>query len=248
MKKPTRVERKRRRRRIFFRLILLLLLVTFATAYAFKSDFLKIDNINIKGNSIIEDATIISASRINLGENILSIKKSNVKHELELLPYIKTATIKQKLPDTINISVEEREPILQIRSISSYILTDIEGISLEITDNKLENLPIFVGFNIENIELGSDILINNIDAGLEDFFNDEEIIPVLNKMEKIEYNTEEINIDLNNGISVAFGPLDNVKYKLRYLDKILIDIEKKQLDAKMIIMNKGENPIIVTDN
>ena len=55
-------------------------------------------------------------------------------------------------------------------------------------------------------------------------------------------------IELNNGVKVAFGTIDNVKYKLSFLFNILEDVEKRNINVKQILLNKGSNPIIVTDD
>ena len=170
-------------------------------------------------------------------------------NNIESLSYVKSANIKRKLPDTININIEERKRVVQLKMLSNYMLIDNEGYVLEVSDIRVDELPCFVGFNIENLEPGNNISNDKIGMKLLDFFNEDELIPTISAMNTINYDTnEEINIDLNNSISVAFGPLYNVKYKLRLLDKILNDIEKKQLKCNMIIMNKGENPILVLDD
>jgi cell division protein FtsQ len=133
--------------------------------------------------------------------------------------------------------------------LSSYIILDNEGFVLEVADKKIDKLPSFVGFAIEEQEPGKNISSTDTGVKIMEFFNEDELIPIIYQMNAVNLDTyEEINIVLNNGISVAFGPLDNVKYKLRLLDKILKDIDKKQLKCNMIIMNKGENPILVLDN
>ena len=58
-------------------------------------------------------------------------------------------------------------------------------------------------------------------------------------------DNDNINIELNNGILVAFGTINNVKYKLNLLNEIVKDIDKKGLSCKMILMDRGDNPIIV---
>jgi cell division protein FtsQ len=249
MKKPTRVERKRRRNRIMFRLVLMLSLIVFGISYVFKSEFFNIEKVNVNGNNILSDDIIIKASSINIGENIFKISKSDVFDNIESLPYIKEVNMKRKLPDIINIDIIERKPIIQLKMLSSYIILDNEGFVLEVADKKIDKLPSFVGFAIEEQEPGKNISSTDTGVKIMEFFNEDELIPIIYQMNAVNLDTyEEINIVLNNGISVAFGPLDNVKYKLRLLDKILKDIDKKQLKCNMIIMNKGENPILVLDN
>lgn len=248
MKRPTRVERKRRRRQIFFRLLLLLAVIIIASTYALKSDFFTIEHLNISGNMHLSSEEITNVSKINIGDNILKLSKSSTEEDINSLSYIKNVEFKRKFPKTINILVEERTPILQIKSLSSYLIIDMEGFILDILNDKFENLPTFEGFYIDTINIGDNLLSNEKNQVFQDFLNDEDIINILHQIFKLEVNTEgEINIKLNNGIDVAFGPLDNVKYKLRYLQEILNDIENNQLSVKMILMNKGENPIIVTE-
>ncbi len=48
------------------------------------------------------------------------------------------------------------------------------------------------------------------------------------------YDDNNIKIELIDGIKVAFGPLDNVKYKLSFLYEIIKDMEKKEVTVKQI--------------
>lgn len=249
MKKPTRVERKRQRRRIYFRLVLMLALLAVGVGFAFKSDFFNIEYINVKGDSILNKDSIINASGILIGENLLKISPKDTEDKIKFLPYIKDANVKYKIPNTINIQVVERVPVIQLKSLANYLLIDKEGFVVEITDIKKEELPTIVGYSIKEKKPGENIKDDENGIKLEEFFTEDDIIKMMKKINNINFDLEgEINIDLNKGIGVAFGPLDNIEYKLRLLDRILVDIENKQLKCKMIIMNKGENPILVLDN
>lgn len=248
MKKTTRVERKRRRKRILFNIILLILFTSIFATFALKSDLFNISEINIDGNNKLTKNTIESASGITVGENIFKIKLGNSEKDIKKLSYIKDVNIKRKFPSTININITEREEVVQFKNISSYVLVDIEGYVLDFKDTKDENLPILNGFNI-NVLPSENIFDIEYGNELKNLINDEANIEILKNFSEINFESyDNINIILNNGIVIAFGPLDDVKYKLRYLNEILKDIEKKQISVKMIIMNKGEKPIIVTNN
>lgn len=248
MKKLTRVERKRKRKRFFLRLILLIAIISITVSYSFKSGKFSIESIVVKGNYKISKELITNTSGIIIGENIFRVKTSDGEKEIKTLPYIKDVKIERKLPRTININVLERVEIVQMKALSSYMLIDNEGYILEFVDSKNENLPTLVGFDINNVIPGDNIYKFESGKELEELLSMDNHI-ILSKISEIIYESkDDINIIVNNGISVAFGPLDNVKYKLRYLNEILIDIEKRQLPVKMILMNKGENPILVTDN
>ena len=136
--------------------------------------------------------------------------------------------------------------IAQIKSISSYILIDIEGYILDIRDTKDEKLPLLLGLNIDNKRSGDNIFTDVELKEIIEFMTEGHAIGLLSKIKEVNLeDNDNINIIIMDGIPVDFGTLNNVKYKLNLLDEILKDIEKKQISCKMILMNKGENPIIV---
>lgn len=249
MSQPTRVQMKLRRRRRFFRIILLIAVLTSSAMYMMKSEIFNIDNYKIQGNYKLNNETIINASSINKGENIFKINRSLTKENILKLPYIKEVEIKRKLPRTLIFNVEERVGVFQTRSISTMLLVDIEGFVLEQLENIEEDLPNIIGFDLSNIMIGDNIFLESDKDEIISFIIHSKESELLVKSSEIDMETlDNINIELNNGISVAFGTLDNVKYKLRLLNEILNDIEEKQIPCKMIIMNKGDNPILVIDD
>lgn len=249
MRELTRVELKLRRRRRFFRIILLIAVLTITALFMLKSDFFNVATYKVQGNSKLNSESIINASSINKGENIFKINKSQAEENIKNFPYTKNITIKRKFPRTIIFDVVERVGILQTRSISTMLLVDIEGFVLEQLDSVDENIPIIMGFDLTNIVIGDNIFLESKKEEIINFVLRSNEAELLLKSSKIDITQlDNINIELINGISVAFGTLDNVKYKLGLLNEILIDIEEKQIPCKMIIMNKGENPILVIDD
>ena len=58
---------------------------------------------------------------------------------------------------------------------------------------------------------------------------------------------DSVNIKTNDDIKIAFGKLNNIRYRLNLLDSTLDYIKDEDISCTMILMDKGENPIIVTD-
>lgn len=246
MRKISRVEKKMKRRRMFFRLLLIIFLVFIMFVLALNTDIFIIDNIKVLGNNKISKDIIINASSINTGENIFKISTRTSKKTIENLPYVKEAEIKRKFPKGILIEIIERKEIVQIKEISSYGFIDIDGYILDIVDVQNDQLPLLLGFNIGNKKAGDNLFSQIEFEQKKEFISEGNSIKILQKMKEIDMvDNNNVNILLNNSIPVAFGTLDDVKYKLNLLNEILIDIEKKQIPCKMILMNKGENPIIV---
>lgn len=246
MRKISRVERKLRRRRLYFRIFLLALFICFLIILALNTDLFTINNIEVIGNNKLSKENIILGSSINKGENIFRISTRQGEKNLINLPYIKEVSIKRKLPKGIFIEVVERKEIFQIKNISSLAVIDEEGYILDIKDNEDENLPLFSGLNIEDKKIGENInTAEDIELNLE-FIKEGQALGLLSKMKEVDMaDNNNVNIELNNGILVAFGDINNVKYKLSLLNEVIKDITKKGLSCKMILMDRGDNPIIV---
>lgn len=248
MKKLSRVERKMRRRRIFFRLLLLITLILLLFQLALNSSFFVINNIKVLGNNKMSKDNIISASGINIGENIFKVSIKSGEKSLLSLPYVKEVKIKRKFPKAIIIDIIERKEIIQLKEISSFVKVDVDGYILEIVDTNSEKIPLLLGLNVEDKKAGDNIFSTSQSKSNIEFISEGHAIQLLPKMKEIDMvDNNNVKIILINGITVAFGTLDNVKYKMNLLNEILKDIEKKQIPCKMILMDRGDNPIIVLE-
>lgn len=227
---------------------MLITLTTLIFAFIFRSEFFLIENISVEGNYIISTEEIINTSGIDIASHIFNYSKNESEDRIGNFSYIKNVEIKRSLPKDVHIVIEEREAYLQFAHLSSYLLVDKEGYILEIRDSQVEGLPIFKGFNIE--DYSRDNILDEVEVKkLESFIIDEDTADIVSKMSEIVYEDDyNIKINLINGISVAFGQLNNVKYKLALLNDILTHVEENQINTDTILMNKGENPVIITDD
>ena len=234
-----------KRRRNLFRFILSLILISLLIVFALKTEFFVINDIKVIGNKNITKDTLINASSINIGENIFKISINSAEKSIKKLPYTKEINVMRKFPKGIAIEITERKEMAQIKDISSFILIDEEGQVLDIKDNNKENLPIIIGLKIKNKKPGNNIFSDTDSKKKLDFIKVGYESGVLQKIKEVDMaDNNNINLTLIEDIGVAFGTLDNVKYKLDLLDEILRDIKKDQIPVKMILMNKGDNPII----
>ena len=157
--------------------------------------------------------------------------------------------IRRIFPREVEIDILERKDRVLIKHISMYYIINEEGYVLRETDSNLEALPIVLGLKTDRIELGENLFSKLELETFEDFIKESHRLDILIKMAIIDMNrVEDMKITLKDGISVAFGPMNNVKYKLRLLKEILDHIEKNQLSVVKILMNRAEHPIIVTDD
>lgn len=248
MNKITRVEKKMKRRRNFFKFLLLLILITLGIVLIIKTDLFIIDNIKVLGNNKIQKEDLIKTGSINIGENIFKISIKSAEGNIEKIPFVKKIKIKRSYPRTITMEVLERKEIAQVKDISSFLIIDDEGNILDLKDDENENLPTIIGLEIDN-KLPGDNIFSEVEIGLKvEFIQVANSIELLSKIRQIDMgNIDSMSIKLFDDINIAFGNLNNVRYKLNLLDSTLKYIEAEDISCTMILMDKGENPIIVTD-
>lgn len=234
---------------LLIRLLVVFLIIAAMAIYAIKSSFFKISEIEAPEGDFVLEEEILEAAAISKDDNILLIRKKTIVGRLESIPYVKSANVRKKLPDTIVIEIIEREPYLQFENGYSFAVIDSEGVLLENSILKLKDIGLVEGLVWEYTPDGEPIIDMSQGSAVMDLLNDQDITSMVGKIKELDFgDASNIKFNLFNGITVEFGPMNNVKYKLKVLEGILEDVEKKNIPTKMILMNKGEHPILVRDD
>lgn len=83
------------------------------------SIFFKVDTITVSGAKSYSEWTVREASGIQQGDNLLSFGEARACGKIKrALPYVKNVRIGIKLPDTVNIVIEELDVVYSIRDES----------------------------------------------------------------------------------------------------------------------------------
>lgn len=249
MQRLSKIQRKQKRLKILLSLIIVITVIVILIGFSLKSDFFNINMINVKGNINLTQEKLLHTSAIIRGENIFRISTKNAEENILQLPYTRSVEVSRKLPKGIDIEVIEREERLLIKSISMYYVIDEEGFVLNQYDSNNKDLPVVLGLKTDKIDLGDNLFINLDLEEFEDFIKEGERLDLLSLINRINIDdNKNVSILINNGIDVAFGPLDNVKYKVRLLNEILVHGKDNEILISKIIMDRGEHPIIVVDD
>ena len=75
------------------------------------ADALRIGHIEVRGNSQLSSAAIVGALRELRGENILRSDLAAWRLQLLASPWVKDAAMRRVLPSTVEVVVQEREPV-----------------------------------------------------------------------------------------------------------------------------------------
>lgn len=250
MSKYTRVERKLRRKKIGLITVLTLFLTSTLLILLTKTSLFNISQIIVEGNLLLNHDRVVMASGVLKGENIFQINLTEIEENLSHHPYIKNSNVSRVIPNKISIKIQERKKIAVIPHVGSYIYLDNEGIVLDILSMiKEESILEIQGVEVEKFTIGQEIVLKSqlsIDKILE-FIQLSDRIAIREDIETMIID-ENLNITLHmkHGREVAFGGLNDVKYKLSYLLSILKDLEERNIEKAFIDFTKGSRPIVDT--
>lgn len=231
-KNKTREKNKANKKRLrivvsFLGIILIILILN--------SGLFNIKNIEVEGNNIISDDTIISLSSLELNTNIFKFNKLIVTDNIRQNAYILDDKITRKLPSTIKIEVEERTPNYIIKLGEGYAYVNNQGYILEISNEKLD-LPILIGFSTE---------LNQIKAGnrlcYEDLEKMNTVLKIYEAAKSNDLGNVITHIDISNekdflvvaddqGKKIHLGDCAGLNTKILYLKSLLEATEGKKGD------------------
>ncbi|MDF2839589.1 MAG: putative Polypeptide-transport-associated domain protein FtsQ-type [Clostridia bacterium] len=229
-----------------FKYILLLLLLAFTAAFLMTSTLFNMKTINVTGNSRVSQQEIIRISGLNYQQNIFRINTKETMKNIFQNPYVEKIKIRRGLPNIVNIDIIEREPIVLVPYVGSYLYLDSQGIVVEInTSIEGMKLPVIKGLKFNTFKLGEEIKVENM-------LQLTGVIKLINEIKKAGLNQEitEINAEdilnlkflTSSGIKVNLGDDSNINEKIPLAKAILQDLSSKKLKGTVEMGHKG-NPV-----
>ena len=124
--------RKHRKKNYLLRLVVVLALIVAAVLCA-HLDYFNVDGIAVIGNEEITDEEIIKQSGLELGGSVFDVHPIIVQHRIKKNLYIEDVNVNRKLPDKVEIVVKERKLLAQFRMGEKFVITDGEGMVLDVS-------------------------------------------------------------------------------------------------------------------
>ena len=138
------------RRRFFVQVLSVVAIV--AALVLGLSVFFKVETITVAGAEVYSAWAIREASGISEGDNLLTFSHARAGAQIKAnLPYVKTVRFGIKLPDTVNIIIEEEDVVYAIKdSNAQWWLMNSDGYVVEQTNSgKAANYTQVLGVNLE---------------------------------------------------------------------------------------------------
>lgn len=107
---------------------------------------LTVQEIFVEGRSETKPAEVLAVLDIRRGTPILTFDPAEARAELEKLPWIKSADVERRLPDTIYVRLVERQPLALWQRQGRLALIDQDGDEIGGADiSRFTALPVVVG-------------------------------------------------------------------------------------------------------
>lgn len=173
-----------------------------------------------------------------VGRNIFFIRTEDLQQRiLADVPQVRTAHILRKLPGTLKVVLQEKEPSLLLLSKANYYFVDAEGIAYE--EARLDTLPGVVLPVVKNNDQGTNVVIGNpvVEKSFVEFvLRLQEELPNIISAEVAEIRipslaAREVHFLLNNNWEIRFDVTRSAAAQLDVLARLLRDTiseEEKQ--------------------
>ena len=225
---------------IIFSLILIVVIVLYTSL---NSGIFNSDNIEIEGNKYVESEYIIKALEVNNNKNIF---RYNIKDMEEILlnnKYIDKVEIKRLLPNTLKVSIIEKEIVANLYNEEIYCYIDKEGNFIdEIDENNKDNEVITVHIDYNKTD-SQEIKFKNEENKkrllyLLEYIKEEGIYKKIDNIDMTKPNS--INMSTKEDINILLNSDEELKYNISRLAMILVDLQNKKQKGGEIDLSTGK--------
>ena len=107
---------------------------------------LRVNDIRVEGRATTDRETVLDALGARPGTPIFAVDPTHAKRQLESLPWVRSAAIERRLPDTIYVRLVEREPMALWQHGGRIDLIDRGGAVIPVPRlDRFAKLPMVVG-------------------------------------------------------------------------------------------------------
>lgn len=232
-KKQAQIERKKKKIKRIVKWTTLFLLIIGSIVFALVSPIFNVEDIQVINNNQISSETIVSLSQLQIGQNIFRFNKNKIEKSIKTNPYVESVNIHRKIPNKIEITIEEREKNFNVEFLNGYAYINNQGYILEISEQKLD-LPIIQGISTEQEQIVEGNRLNT-----QDLEKLETVIQIMNISKNYELDKKVTSIDITNKSdyiiymeeekkTIHLGNESNLSNKILYVPTILAENQGKE--------------------
>ncbi len=201
----------------------------------FKDPRYQITEIQVYNQNLFSKQEVVAMSGLSPGMFWFDFSVAKAANEIERNPNIKRAQVERSLPNKVVLKVVERRPVALLKGKRQDFLLDEEGVVLPMRFDVSGTLPLFLGLNIREDNVGKTLenqqvqnALNFLEATWDSNLSlDLEVVKIdLSHKNRLDVLTQE-------GLKVWVGDGDYFQ-KLERLGRVVADLQKKGESADLI--------------
>ncbi len=111
--------------------------------YATSSEYLALQEIEIKGNQRLTYAEILKLMQVDTGQNMLKMNISRMQKKLAENPWVKEARVRRDFPNQLHVNIREKQASFWVQNDNNLYYADKKGRTIEpLTPERLVSLPV----------------------------------------------------------------------------------------------------------
>lgn len=228
-------------------IFLLLILLGAILVRVIYMDVFMLTTIDIDASEHITEEVFREKTEIITHQNILRYNLEEQAEEIENHSYIKDATIRRKLPDTIEIKLKERTEYAIIPYNGSYLFVDRELFLLKISDSFITGeIPVLRDVSVRSADLGEKILTENdrlVEFSLE-AYEALSVSKIFEDITEFYLNEDELIIETTEHIDIVFGTDIDLPYMVIATEEVYEDLLNRN-QRNVSIVSKYKDYIYV---
>ena len=176
------------------------------------SSHLSVRSVEVSGVDRMADAEVLAAADVPEGEPLARVDLAVVRARVQALADVRSAEVTRTWPDTVTITVEEREPVAVVEIGGRLRGLDVEGVVFREYRSAPEGLP-----RVETpVDTGRDALVeaaavvSALPADLTERVDHVEVATV-----------DQISLELRDGRTVVWGSAEESEAKAEVLAALL---------------------------
>ncbi len=184
---------------------------------------LTVQEVHLSGRNKADQRLVIAALGARRDDPILTFDLAAARERLESVGWVRTANIARRLPSTIEVRLEEREPFALWQNKGELRLIDRDGIVITGQDlGRYARLPMVVGDDAAKHA-----------AALLDLLNSQPTVQA--RVEAaVRVGGRRWNLRLHNGVDVLLPELEADQALQRL---VLLDAEQKILERELLVID-----------
>lgn len=213
--------------------------------------YFNLDIVTINGNTALSDEDIIQAMDLGDNPNIFKTETSVLESKVLSLEGIEKVEISKYMPDRLVVEVVEDVDFAFITVEDGYLI--INGSMLidrhvhEITEEMNDKLIRVSNASYDSLSIGQSISNDNDEINFLSKLLNHQLFTIIQEVDFGE-SFDNVKMTTEGGLKISFGTLDESDYKFSIIENIIDDLNKKGIRAEEIILDAGQNPIIVRKN